>query len=118
MELPVFEIEGSKALRKPKKIEAFLKKTKPRSDVLLGVDDLMRLQPNLTQWLASLIAIEPVLACEEVGSFLTDSSPMELTEEEKDGDAKSRSSHEQKIKITIERFGKGREKVSFSHSRQ
>jgi len=81
MELPLFEIEGSNALRNKGKIESFLKKSKARSDVLLGVDELMRMQPSLTQWIASLIALEPVLACDEVASFLTDSSPDQFGEE-------------------------------------
>jgi len=39
-------------------------------DVLVAVDDLMTLQPMLTSYICSLMAIEPVLACDEMRTFM------------------------------------------------
>jgi len=120
MELPIFEVEGSRALRKPLIIEEigalFMHSNTKSSEVWLSVDDLIGLPPKLTDWLNSLIDVEAVLECEEVTAFLTKSSSVTI------GASNSASEnvvvnnlinqHEQNLAIAIDRFAKGQEMVS------
>jgi hypothetical protein len=121
MELPIFEVEGSRALRKPLIIEEigalFMHSNTKSSEIWLSVDDLINLPPKLTDWLNSLIDVEAVLECEEVTAFLTKSSSVTV------GASNSASEnivvnnnlinqHEQNLAIAIDRFAKGQEMVS------
>lgn len=107
-DMPLYSLEGGAVLKKGhKKDKAGHRK---RSDVSLAVDELMMLQPRLTEYVSSLMAIEPVLNCEEMRTFLTELSSAIRDEDDGHGDDSKhgRSVHEQKIRLIIERFGKGK----------
>ena len=65
--LPIYSLSGASKLKKAKRSSTSDKFGK---DVLVPVDDLMTLQPVLTSYICSLMAIEPVLACDEMRTFM------------------------------------------------
>jgi len=65
--LPIYSLAGASKLKKAKRSTTSDKFGK---DVLVAVDDLMTLQPMLTSYICSLMAIEPVLACDEMRTFM------------------------------------------------
>jgi hypothetical protein len=93
-EMPLYDLEGANTLKK-------YKKGMKRPEAMLMVDDLMILQPKLTQYVSQLMSMEAVLACDEMRTFLTEQSKIR----DMDGaDDDGGNASDQRVKLIVERF--------------
>jgi hypothetical protein len=67
--LPLYALAGAAKLKKAKR-QSITDGHRLGKDVRVAVDELMALQPLLTSYVSSLIAVEPVLACDEMRTFM------------------------------------------------
>ena len=70
--MPLNECEGAAAYQKQAAKKKRNKGASSQTAALLSVDDLSDSQPRLTDWLTSLVSMPPVLASDEMRSFITD----------------------------------------------
>jgi hypothetical protein len=99
--LPLYDLDGAAALKKYKR-----EPKKKRCDLSLPIDELMRCQPELTAYVCQLMLMDAVLACEEMRAFLTELS--NSAREADDDDDKGGTVTDLKLKLIIDRFGKGK----------
>jgi len=98
--LPLYEIQGAAAIRK-----TLGKKGHKKCEASLDVDGLLAAQGGISRYMSALLAIEPVLGCQELRSFLASSEADCEADNYEPVSMRSVSFFEQKEQLVTERFG-------------